>query len=338
MKETAGTAAACRAVRQPQPLLLLLALGVLLGAGEAQVLSPAGPAARSIGTLWWLMLALASAVCLLVFALLLLALFRSRDPAGGRPPLGDGPFVLLGGVIVPTLILLPLLVYSLGLTAGLVRPDEGALTVEVIGHQWWWEVRYPEAGVVDANEIHVPAGRPVRLLLGSADVIHSFWAPGLQGKMDLVPGRVNELWIEVDDVGVHSAKCAEFCGTQHANMRLLVVAEPQAEFGEWLDRHRRTPGQPLDPLARRGREVFLGSACVNCHTIAGSSAVGEIGPDLSHLASRMTLGAGTLANSRGNLAGWIVNAQALKPGSRMPPMSLEAGDLQALLAYLEGLE
>ncbi|MEX2542191.1 MAG: cytochrome c oxidase subunit II [Trueperaceae bacterium] len=318
--------------------LVAIAVGLVAGTSEAQVLSPAGPAARSISSLWWVMLVLASVVCLVVFALLLLAVFRPRSPAGGRAPLGDGPFVVLGGIVIPIVILVPLLLYSLGITAGLVRPAEDAVTIEVIGHQWWWEVRYPDSGVVGANEIHVPAGRPVRLRLTSADVIHSFWAPGLQGKMDLIPGTVNDLWIEVDEVGIHSAKCAEFCGAQHANMRLLVVAESEESLGEWLSRRAQTPAPPREQVLRKGQEVFLSSACVNCHTVAGTSASGEVGPDLTHLASRMTLGAGTVANNRGNLGGWIVNSQAIKPGNRMPPMYLESADLQALLAYLESLE
>jgi cytochrome c oxidase subunit 2 len=338
----------------------LIASGLITGVGEAQVLQPAGPAAQAVSTIWWVMLALASAVCLIVFALLLLAVFRARSAGGGRPPLGDGPFVILGGIVVPLVILVPLLLWSLGSTAEIARPSEipgpaenarpagmaepaepaeEAMTIEVVGHQWWWEVRYPDAGVTDANEIHIPAGRPVRLLLTSADVIHSFWAPGLQGKMDLIPGMVNSLWIEADEPGIHTAKCAEFCGAQHANMRLLVVSEREEGFAEWLAaRQEVPPSVPSDPLVRKGQEIFLGSACVYCHTIEGTNASGRVGPDLTHVAGRMTLGAGTLANNRGNLGGWIVNSQAHKPGNRMPPMYLESADLQALLAYLESLE
>jgi cytochrome c oxidase subunit 2 len=316
----------------------LVAAGLLSGA-EAQVLRPAGPGAQAASTIWWVMLALAAGVCLLVFALLLLAVLRPISARRGGAPLGDGPFVILGGVVLPLLVLVPLLFWSLALTAGLVRPAEDAMTIEVIGHQWWWEVRYPDRGVTDANEIHIPAGRPVRLLLTSEDVIHSFWAPGLQGKMDLIPGRVNRLWIEADEPGIHAAKCAEFCGAQHANMRLLVVSEPEDRFREWLAaRQEAPPSVPSDPLVREGQQVFLGSACVYCHTIEGTNASGRVGPDLTHVAGRMTLGAGTLANNRGNLGGWIVNSQAHKPGNRMPPMYLKSEDLQALLAYLESLE
>jgi cytochrome c oxidase subunit 2 len=319
----------------------LIAAGSLSGLGEAQVLQPAGPGAQAVTTIWWVMLALASAVCLLVFVLLVLALLRPGPPAGARarPPLGEAPFVVLGGIVLPLLILVPLLLWSLGLTAGVAGPGEEAMTIEVIGHQWWWEVRYPDAGVTDANEIHIPAGRPVRLLLTSADVIHSFWAPGLQGKMDLIPGTVNSLWIEADEPGIHAAKCAEYCGAQHANMRLLVVSEREEGFAGWLaQRQEAPPSVPSHPLVRKGQEVFLSSACVYCHTIEGTNASGRVGPDLTHLAGRMTLGAGTLANNRGNLGGWIVNSQAHKPGNRMPPMYLESEDLQALLAYLESLE
>lgn len=306
--------------------------------GEAQVLEPVGPAAREVSSLFWLMLVLASIVCLVVFLLLLVAVFGPRRQPVTGPPLGNGAFVVLGGIVVPLLILIPLMFYSLGVTAAIARPAEDALTIEIVGHQWWWEVRYPESGVVDANEIHIPVGAPVRLKLTSEDVIHSFWAPGLQGKMDLIPGSETTLWIEADEVGIYRAKCAEFCGAQHANMRLLVVSEPEESFGEWLADHQRTPPPPRDDLARRGQEVFLASPCVSCHTIEGTAANGEVGPNLTHLGSRMTLGAGTVANNRGNLGGWIVNSQAIKPGNRMPPMLLESQDLHALLAYLESLE
>ncbi|MEX2536402.1 MAG: cytochrome c oxidase subunit II [Trueperaceae bacterium] len=315
-----------------------LAIAATGGFANAQVLRPAGPAAQGVSELFWVMLIIAAIVCVLVYALLFTAIFRRRIPNGGEPPLGTGPFVVLGGIVLPIVILVPLLFWSLALTAGMVRPTEDAVTIEVIGHQWWWEVRYPEVGVTDANEIHIPAGRPVRLQLTSDDVIHSFWAPGLQGKMDLVPGTVNTLWIEADETGIHSAKCAEFCGTQHANMRLLIVSEPQESFDEWLQSRTVPPQPPLDPLIREGQQVFLGSACVYCHTIEGTNASGRLGPDLTHLATRMTLGAGTVANNRGNLGGWIVNSQAIKPGNRMPPMYLESEDLQVLLAYLESLE
>jgi cytochrome c oxidase subunit 2 len=309
-----------------------------LGVGQAQVLEPAGPAAAGVAQIFWVMLLIAAAICLLVYILLFTAVFRSRVPGGGVPPLGSGPFVVLGGIVLPLVILIPLLFWSLGLTAGVAEPSEDALTIEVVGHQWWWEVRYPEAGVTDANEIHIPVDRPVRLLLTSGDVIHSFWAPGLQGKMDLIPGNVNSLRVEADEVGIFQAKCAEFCGAQHANMQLLVVSEPQASFDDWLAARQAPPRPPVDPLVRRGQQVFLGSACVYCHTIEGTNASGDLGPDLTHMASRLTLGAGTIANNRGHLGGWIVNSQAIKPGNRMPPMYLESEDLQALLAYLETLE
>jgi cytochrome c oxidase subunit 2 len=311
-----------------------------LGVGRAQVLDTSGPAASGTAQIFWVMVIIAAATCLLVFILLFTAVFRPGPPGGGKPPLGDAPFVILGGIVLPLVILIPLLFWSLGLTAGMARPaDDDTLTIEVIGHQWWWEVRYPDAGVTDANEIHIPAGRPVRLLLSSEDVIHSFWAPGLQGKMDLIPGTVNSLWIEADEPGIHSAKCAEYCGAQHANMRLLVVSEREENFAGWLaERQEVPPSVPTDPLVRKGQEVFLSSACVYCHTIEGTNASGRLGPDLTHLAGRMTLGAGTLANNRGNLGGWVVNSQAHKPGNRMPPMYLESEDLLALLAYLESLE
>jgi cytochrome c oxidase subunit 2 len=216
------------------------------------------------------------------------------------------------------------------------------VTIEVTGHQWWWEVQYdaptPAGRVTTANEIHVPVGRRVLLKLESRDVIHSFWVPRLHGKMDLIPGQTNLLWIQADQAGRYPGQCAEFCGYQHAHMRLLIIAEPAEQFDAWLVGQRRSAAEPSNPLAARGRDVFLGGPCVLCHTIRGTDAGSRVGPDLTHLASRTTLAAGTLPNTPGHLAGWIVDAQGVKPGVRMPSISLPAEELQAMLAYLGSLK
>jgi cytochrome c oxidase subunit 2 len=195
----------------------------------------------------------------------------------------------------------------------------------------------PPRAPTTANEIHVPVGRPVVLELRSTDVIHSFWPPNLSAKRDLIPGHENSLWLQADAPGEYRGQCAEFCGHQHAKMAFLVVAEPPDSFAGWLARQRDTAATPADSLTRRGQEVFLGSACPMCHAIGGTPAGSRVGPDLTHLGSRRTLAAGTLPNTRGNLAGWIVNPQAIKPGAKMPPNALSPDDLQALLAYLETL-
>ncbi|HEX7002933.1 MAG TPA: cytochrome c oxidase subunit II [Trueperaceae bacterium] len=333
----------CRGNASSLPRLSLLlslfgAVSPLQLAFANWVTEPRGPAATGIAQLSWVLFIVALIVVVIVLALYLFALTSEGAPRGTTPSWST-PFVVIGGIVVPTFILISVLTYSLGKTSALQEVGEGEpITIEVVGNQWWWEVRYPEEGVVTANELRIPVGVPVRLELTSDDVIHSFWVPTLNGKMDLVPGRTNTLIIEAEEVGLYRGSCAEYCGTQHAKMNLLVLAEPRETFEGWLADQRRSAALPDTPLEREGLEVFLSSACVYCHTIEGTNATGDLGPDLTHLASRLTLGAGTIANNRGNLAGWIVNSQALKPGNRMPPMYLEADDLQALLAYLGSLE
>jgi cytochrome c oxidase subunit 2 len=242
-----------------------------------------------------------------------------------------------------TIILFVFLVLDLSVGRAITRnPGPEALQVRVTGHQWWWEVQYrdslPQNWATTANEIHVPVGRPVVFELRSTDVIHSLWPPNLNGKRDLIPGNENSIWFQADSAGVYRGQCAEFCGHQHAKMGFLVIAEPQDSFRTWLAAQRDTAMTPTDSIALRGQEVFLSSSCVMCHTIAGTPAGSRIGPDLTHLASRRTIAAGTLPNTRGNLAGWIVNPQAIKPGVRMPSTRLDSDDLQALLTYLETLK
>ncbi len=216
-----------------------------------------------------------------------------------------------------------------------------AVSISVTGHQWWWQVEYedaiPQRRVTTANEIHVPVGRPIVIKVKSSDVIHSFWVPNLLGKRDLIPGYTTAVWFQADRAGIFRGKCAEFCGLRHAHMAFDVVAEPETSFLAWLDaqRHPATPPRTADE--RHGRDVFMAQRCVGCHRISGTDAAGNLGPDLTHLAGRSTLGAGTLPNTRRHLAGWISNSQAIKPGNQMPPNLLPSDDLQSLLAYLESL-
>ena len=215
------------------------------------------------------------------------------------------------------------------------------LAIEITGHQWWWEVRYlsdqPQLMATTANELHIPVGRPVALTLKSADVIHSFWVPSLHGKMDLVPGRVNTLWIQAERPGIYRGQCAEYCGMQHAHMGLVTVAESPDGFVRWLTAQRATAAPPSTPEQSRGRDVFERGPCAMCHTIRGTSAAAVLGPDLTHVASRGTIAAGRAPNTRGYLAGWLADPQQLKPGNRMPATGLSPEDLQALVAYLETL-
>jgi cytochrome c oxidase subunit 2 len=201
-----------------------------------------------------------------------------------------------------------------------------------------YEATEADQTVITANEIHVPLGEPVVIKTSSTDVIHSFWAPNLHGKRDLIPGYQNALWIEADREGVYRGQCAEFCGHQHAHMSFYVIAEPPEKFRSWLAAQASTPPPPSDPSAKEGQQVFLSHTCVMCHTIRGTQAGAKMGPDLTHIASRMTIAAGTLPNTTGNLAGWILDSQSIKPGNKMPPNPLKADDLNALLKYLGTLK
>jgi cytochrome c oxidase subunit 2 len=310
-------------------------------------LNPASPQARLVDRLGDAMFVAASVVFIVVVAALLWAAFRRRDSMAepvddirqGRP-MRSAVLVATGATIA---ILFVFLIYDISVGRTITsNPGKGALQIRVTGHQWWWEVQYrdslPKNWVTTANEIHIPVGRPVAFELRSADVIHSFWPPNLSPKRDQIPGNENSLWFQADSAGIYRGECAEFCGHQHAKMAFLIVAEPPGEFASWLTGQRDTAATPTDPLAQRGKEVFLASSCVMCHTISGTSAGSRIGPDLTHLASRRTIAAGTLPNTRGNLAGWILDPQAIKPGVKMPPTHLSSTDLAALLAYLETLK
>jgi cytochrome c oxidase subunit 2 len=309
-------------------------------------LNPGSPQARLIDQLGDSMYITSGIVFVLVVVALLWASFRRRESAG---PTSDDPRRnqrMRTAVLVATgltiAVLFVFLISDVSVGRMITRnPGGGALQIRVTGHQWWWEVQYrdslPENWVTTANEIHIPVGRPVVFELRSTDVIHSFWPPSLSGKRDQIPGNENSLWFQADSAGVYRGVCAEFCGHQHAKMAFLIVAEPPGEFASWLARQRDTAATPTDAQAQRGKEVFLASSCVMCHAISGTPAGSRIGPDLTHLAGRLTIAAGTLPNTRGNLAGWILDAQAIKPGVKMPPNRLSSADLQALLVYLETL-
>jgi cytochrome c oxidase subunit 2 len=324
---------------------MILTGATLPAQGAHSVHDPVSPQARRIDGLGDAMYVTAAAVFLLVVAALFWSALRRRrgDAAEDQPSTAAMRTAVLAATAITTVILFGFLVLDLSVGRAITaNPGKDAIPVRVTGHQWWWEVQYPDSlpqnWATTANEIHVPVGRPVVFELRSTDVIHSFWAPNLNGKRDLIPGNDNTLWFQVDSPGVYRAQCAEFCGHQHAKMALLIVAEPADSFSAWLSRQRDTAATPTDPVAKRGQEVFLASSCVMCHAIAGTPAGSRIGPDLTHLASRRTIAAGTLPNTRGNLAGWIINPQVVKPGVRMPPTKLGSQDLQALLSYLETLK
>jgi len=283
---------------------------------------------------------------------LVLVLAAAISRRGDEPPprwatrLGE-PFVLVSGIALPALVLVGLFVATLVVlpktspaaspaSPAAVERDDG-LEIDVTGRQWFWDIEYPAQHVRTANEIHVPVGEMVTLKVASADVVHSLWVPELNRKMDMIPGQRNVLRIRAQRTGVFRGQCAEFCGLQHAHMALYVVAQPPDAFQRWLEHEAQIPVPPTTPAAQRGQQVFLGSACVYCHRVAGTNASGEVGPDLTHVASRLSLAAATIPNTKGYLGGWILDPQHVKPGNRMPGTNLSGGQLQDLLAYLETL-
>lgn len=344
---TCNRRAGLRLALTARVLAALLAAGCR---GSQSVLAPAGPQAERVAHLWWLSLAIGTAVAVLVTGAVLLATRAARrregTPSGGERRAIIGIVIatavsvvlLLGWLLASLLAGRPLTRVAAGRSPGAAPP----LTIEVVGRQWWWEVRYLDPRVArrvtTANEIRVPVGREVVLRLSSADVIHSFWAPNLNGKRDLVPGYTTTTWFRADTPGVFRGQCAEFCGLQHAKMAFMIVAQPPAQFAAWYAGQLRPAAPPGDSLAARGQQVFLGSSCALCHAIQGTPASATTGPDLTHLASRLTIAAGTLPNTRGHRAGWILDPQGVKPGVLMPATPLSANDLRALLRYLETLQ
>ena len=301
------------------------------------VLDPAGPYATSVSLLSWILFGMAAFVLLVVLAALYLALFGRREL---QQKVGGKRVIWIGGIAFPLVVLTALLVYGLSLTRHLSDPIRGdELRVRVTGEMWWWRVAYLDGQgrevVQDANELHIPAGQPVVLELQSADVIHSFWVPRLSGKLDMIPGRRNLLRIQADHPGVFGGQCAEYCGGPHALMGFTVVAHEPAQFAR-LMQARLARSQARVAAVAGGARLFDEVGCSACHRIAGSGANGLAGPDLTHVGSRRTLGAGILPNNRGTLMGWIGNSQAIKPNNRMPPYTVLSSDQLAELAtYLE---
>lgn len=313
-------------------------------------LSPQGTAASHIASLWWLMFALAAATFLLVLGLLLAAIFRNRRSTNETPPDSrDGDtgrsWVIRGGIILPFIVLAIVFGYTIYTLAIVENPqDKAALQIKVTAQRWWWRVEYSDPDVTTANEIHIPVGVPVQIQLNSTDVIHSFWVPQLHGKMDVIPPLTNFITLEADQPGVYRGECAEFCGLQHATMGFMVVAQSKDDFDKWLQAQSQDATTPDDPVAQKGQQIFLKAGCDYCHAIQGldtQSIVAskpDLGPDLTHLNSRLTIVGASLTNNTGNLAGWIMDAQHIKEGSDMPRISLSSQDLQALLAYLQTLK
>lgn len=340
--------------RRPLAILVGLPATLLAGAcsGPQSILAPGGLEAGWIAELWWWMFAVLTVVFLGYCALLAVAIFPRWFGLDDRPRALDETKLLLGaGVLLPVVVLVALTLATSLVGGAVAPPPEGDdhLTIEVTARQFWWEVRYPGDGPADsfttANEIHVPVGVPVLVVLRSADVLHSFWVPALNGKIDAVPGQTNHLRMTATEAGTFRGQCSQFCGMQHANMAFHVVASPPEEFEAWRRDQLEPARVPEDPVLSYGEQLFLEGGCAFCHQVRGIGGPGgpvspsRVGPDLTHLASRGTIGAGLLPNHQGTLQAWIVGNQALKPGNHMPEFDhFDGEELRALGAYLESLE
>jgi cytochrome c oxidase subunit 2 len=311
------------------------------------MLDAAGPQAERILHLWWITLALCAFVFLAVLAACLWALWRAPRAelwATAQLPSMEkrSQLGVIAATIVSALGLLFLIAASFATDRALARIGTPALQIDVTAHQWWWEARYqdtdPSRIFATANELHIPVGTPVLLRLRADDVIHSLWVPNLGGKKDLIPGRDATLTLQADKPGVYRGQCAEFCGFQHAKMAFVVFAEPREQYEAWAQSQRAPAPQPASAQAKRGHDLFVSGRCAMCHAIQGTVAQGQRAPDLTHLAGRQTLAAGTLPNTVGHLAGWILDPQGIKPGVNMPANPMPPEDLHALLAYLGTLK
>ncbi len=314
----------------------------LTGCGRQSILAGRSRQTHDIMLLWWWMLGTATIVFLGAVGMLAIAWVRRRS--AGLPIFGEREdlskrLVLLFGIGIPVVALVALFAVANIYLIGQSAPPAVAstsMTVDVIGHQWWWEVRYPGTQAVTANEIHIPIGTRVNVVATSADVIHSFWVPQLARKIDMIPGRQNRILMSASRAGTYRGQCAEFCGLQHAHMALKVVAQPPAQFRAWLSNMAR-PASSGSAQVQAGRQLFMSEQCASCHQIRGTSATATVGPDLTHLATRSTLAAGMIPNDPAHLAAWITNPQAIKPGDRMPDLGLSRREVQEIVAYLESL-
>jgi len=318
------------------------------------MIDPVGPQAGRINILWWGFFWLLAAIFLIVMTFMFMTLTRrhrgfEQEPVEGRHKASEQTEKRLRRAItaatITTIFILFLLIVASTLTGKAnseLQNKKNPLTIQVTGTQWWWQIQYkmgdPARTVTTANEIHIPVGRPVQIRGASNDVIHSFWAPNLNGKRDLIPSRITTEWVEADQPGAYRGQCAEFCGLQHAHMAIWVIAESQDKFDAWLKSQIQPAVSPQTPEQIKGQRVFLDHACIYCHQIQGTSAAGQSGPDLTHFGSRRGIAANTRPNTRGNLAGWILDPQTIKPGNHMATIASSSTDLQPLVTYLESLK
>lgn len=334
------------ALRMIQCLVGLLLLATALPAAAAlpqSTFDPAGPVARMQLDLFNVTLWITVFIFIVVASGLGYAMIRFRGRPGDAQPKqihGNSKLEVLWTVI-PVILLLFIAVPTVNMSFQLAAApsEDESINVRVIGYQWWWAFEYPDLGIVTANELRIPEDTPVDLTLESEDVIHSFWIPRLAGKVDVVPNRVNTMWLQADEPGVYYGQCAEYCGTSHANMRMRVQVVSQAEFDAWVQQRQAAAAfSTADNLVTRGHDVFVNSACAACHTVDGTEAAGKVGPDLSDVGSRTTIAAGLVDNTPENMAAWLRDPQSVKPGALMPNLQLNDEDVSALVAFLDSLK
>jgi cytochrome c oxidase subunit II len=323
----------------------VLAFLLVAGCGTPmQMFSSASEPAERITRLTWFMVILSTIVYAIVMGAMVIAVRRNRQRSATEVDLSKAGVrpIVIGGFLLPAFVLTA--VFGVAETAmGKVHHGTPALTINITGHQWWWQLEYAlptlSERIRTANEIHIPVNQPVRLLLTSADVIHSFWVPRLQGKIDVIPGDTNDLRLLATVPGTFIGQCAEFCGVQHARMGITVVVDDSATFARWLGNQLADGRAPTDSLTADGQRLFVTGPCAMCHAVRGTEARAQIAPDLTHVGSRMTIAAGTLPTTVGSLEGWIRNAQLMKPGTQMPALAEFSGpQLRALATYVAGLK
>jgi len=337
-------------------LVLFIAAGLVASScgGRQSAVDAAGIQAERLESLWWIFFWVTAVVYIVVMVLLIVAFFRNkRSNEEERPDTIPDPTRenratrIVGGAVAVTVITLFVLMitsFRAGRAVNSLGEKPPDLSIKVTGHQWWWEVEYQDDGnpsnnVTTANELHVPIGRTVKIMLQSNDVIHSLWMPNLHGKKDLVPIYPTTFYFEADRPGNYWGQCAEFCGYEHAKMRIAITAESPEDFQTWLNAARRTPPPPNNgTVESRGRDIFLQSVCAQCHTVSGTNAAGRVGPNLTHIAARPYIAAGSLQNTGENLEAWITDPQHIKPGVYMPMNQYSDDDLLALTAYLKSLK
>lgn len=353
MVQTDGTRGVRRAFGRWAAGMAAALAGGCGGSAPQDFMFGSGPAGHWLAHLGWFVLLTFSAVTVIVWAMIAWLAMRRRGTLLEHEPVDVNHgqrWIVIGGFAIPAAVFAIVFVVTLtsmkAFPMGHDRDHHAASSYQVVvtGQQWWFNAQYsfdgrPDLQVTAPTEIHVPVGQPVDIALQTRDVIHSFWIPKLHGKVDLIPGQVNYIRIQADAPGIYRGQCGEYCGAQHANMRLDVVAETPANYQAWLDAQRAPAAAPATDDQRRGRQIFETSACVLCHTVRGTPAQGRFGPDLTHVASRHWIAGGALQNDTANLSAWVTHAQSLKPGAKMPNLTQFTGeDLRALVAYVQSLK